>query len=174
MLMHRNRSLALENSQGLYTLGLGARIFWGFLCSWAFWGHVLAITGTAPLLEGEAFFLLTMIISNQPPSQICNIFHTIGFSQPNMNDSLTQKSPSWKTYPASTSQLRAMFDRANQSLKKDRSAIESILHIRRSFSAPSMQVRASLPCQQKEKIIPSNAWECLVWAFFVELPGACL
>lgn len=62
-----------------------------------------------------------------------------GFSQPNMNDSLTQKSPSWKTYPASTSQLRAMFDRANQSLKKDRSAIESILHIRRSFSAPSMQ-----------------------------------
>ncbi|XP_066489921.1 uncharacterized protein [Tiliqua scincoides] len=65
-----------------------------------------------------------------------------GFSQPNMNDSLaqySQRSPSWKTYAAGTSQLQAMFDHVNQSLKKDRSAIESVLHIRRSFSVPSMQ-----------------------------------
>ncbi|XP_074925115.1 uncharacterized protein LOC116826445 isoform X1 [Chelonoidis abingdonii] len=49
------------------------------------------------------------------------------------------RNPPVKAHTFSTSRLQAMFDRVDQSLKKDRLTIESVLHIQRPHSAPSTQ-----------------------------------
>ncbi|XP_063164571.1 uncharacterized protein LOC134500985 [Candoia aspera] len=61
------------------------------------------------------------------------------FFQPNVSRSSaqpSQRNTSRKTYLADRSKLQATLDWVDRSLKKDRSAIESVLHIRRSYSAP--------------------------------------
>ncbi|CAI5786250.1 Hypothetical predicted protein [Podarcis lilfordi] len=50
-----------------------------------------------------------------------------------------QRSPSRKTYAADPSQLQAIFNWVDQSLKEDYSAVKSVLPIRRSHSAPPIQ-----------------------------------
>nr|XP_028601446.1 uncharacterized protein LOC114604963 isoform X2 [Podarcis muralis] len=50
-----------------------------------------------------------------------------------------QRSPSRKTYAADPSQLQAIFNWVDQSLKEDYSAVKSVLLIRRSHSAPPIQ-----------------------------------
>ncbi|XP_034983649.2 uncharacterized protein LOC118091114 [Zootoca vivipara] len=50
-----------------------------------------------------------------------------------------QRSPSRKTYAADTSQLQAIFNWVDQSLKEDHSVVKSVLPIRRSYSAPPIQ-----------------------------------
>ncbi|XP_074863298.1 uncharacterized protein LOC142019858 [Carettochelys insculpta] len=47
--------------------------------------------------------------------------------------------PPVKAHAFGTSSLQAVFDRVEQSLKKDRLTIESVVHIRRPHSAPSPQ-----------------------------------
>ncbi|XP_065421754.1 uncharacterized protein LOC101944303 isoform X11 [Chrysemys picta bellii] len=49
------------------------------------------------------------------------------------------RNPPVKAHAFSTSSLQAMFDRVDQSLKKDRLTIESVLRIQRPHSAPSTQ-----------------------------------
>nr|XP_048686559.1 uncharacterized protein LOC125626981 isoform X1 [Caretta caretta]XP_048686570.1 uncharacterized protein LOC125626981 isoform X1 [Caretta caretta]XP_048686580.1 uncharacterized protein LOC125626981 isoform X1 [Caretta caretta] len=49
------------------------------------------------------------------------------------------RNPPVKAHAFGTSSLQAMFDRVDQSLKKDRLTIESVLHIQRPHSAPSIQ-----------------------------------
>ncbi|KAH0617020.1 hypothetical protein JD844_028583 [Phrynosoma platyrhinos] len=64
------------------------------------------------------------------------------FSQPSTKKSwahLSQRNSSQKTYVSSASQLQAKLDWVNQSLKKNCSAIESVLCLRRSSSSPSIQ-----------------------------------
>nr|XP_005296426.1 uncharacterized protein LOC101944303 isoform X1 [Chrysemys picta bellii] len=51
------------------------------------------------------------------------------------------RNPPVKAHAFSTSSLQAMFDRVDQSLKKDRLTIESVLRIQRPHSAPSTQIR---------------------------------
>ncbi|KAK9400057.1 hypothetical protein NXF25_013076 [Crotalus adamanteus] len=61
------------------------------------------------------------------------------FLQPNLSGSLTQlsqRNTSQKTYFANNSKLQDKLDWVDRSLKKDRLAIESVLHMRRSYSAP--------------------------------------
>ncbi|KAG8138288.1 hypothetical protein E2320_004196, partial [Naja naja] len=61
------------------------------------------------------------------------------FLQPNLSGSsiqLSQRNASQKTYLANNSKLQAKLDWVDKSLKKDRVAIESVLHMRRSYSAP--------------------------------------
>ncbi|XP_053110724.1 uncharacterized protein LOC128326893 [Hemicordylus capensis] len=65
-----------------------------------------------------------------------------GCFQPSMNKSLaqpSQRSPPQQAYAGSTSRLQTMFAWVDQSLKKDHSAIQSALPMRRSYSAPSVQ-----------------------------------
>ncbi|XP_013932058.1 PREDICTED: uncharacterized protein LOC106557363 [Thamnophis sirtalis] len=68
-----------------------------------------------------------------------DIVTNAGFLQPNVSGSstqLSQRNTSQKTYLANNSKLQAKLDWVNKSLKKDRVAIESVLHMRRSYSAP--------------------------------------
>ncbi|XP_061494767.1 uncharacterized protein LOC133390345 isoform X2 [Rhineura floridana] len=68
-----------------------------------------------------------------------DLFQIEALFQPNMKKSSAQpcqRSPSRKT---DASQLQATFNWVDQSLKKDRSAIESVFHIRRSYSTPAIQ-----------------------------------
>ncbi|XP_034258984.1 uncharacterized protein LOC117655536 [Pantherophis guttatus] len=61
------------------------------------------------------------------------------FLQPNLSGSstqLSQRNASQRTYLANSSKLQAKLDWVDRSLKKDRVAIESVLHMRRSYSAP--------------------------------------
>ncbi|XP_058045607.1 uncharacterized protein LOC131201620 isoform X2 [Ahaetulla prasina] len=61
------------------------------------------------------------------------------FLQPNLSGSSTQisqRKASQKTYLANSSKLQTKLDWVDRSLKKDHVAIESVLHMRRSYSAP--------------------------------------
>lgn len=53
------------------------------------------------------------------------------------------RNPPVKAHAFGTSSLQALFDRVDQSLKKDRLTIESVLHIQRPHSAPSIQVKSA-------------------------------
>ncbi|XP_067392357.1 uncharacterized protein C11orf16 homolog isoform X2 [Emydura macquarii macquarii] len=59
------------------------------------------------------------------------------------------RNPSMKAHALGTSSLQAVFDQVDQSLKKDRLTIESVLRIQRPHSAPSTQKSVTKGVTQK-------------------------
>ncbi|XP_054843702.1 uncharacterized protein LOC129335290 [Eublepharis macularius] len=78
------------------------------------------------------------------------------FPQSDMNETSARpshQSPPRKRFVADTLPVHAAFEWADQSLKEDSSAIESILHMRRSYSAPAIQrpaAKLASPDSQRE------------------------